>query len=205
MRPDIHRNHKSDNMLKNEVRIVVIGESHVGKTALIQYFVNREFSGKRLPTVTPCLAPVTVNTDRGKVLLQIWDTAGDEKYHSISKVFYRRAEFAVLCFESTDLDCEQNLRYWTNELRSIEPDCRLFIVATKSDLCTDTDKVMDFGQELCNKFNGDSFAITSAKTGSGVAELFQSIAERYRELKDQIDCEVCAVEIKKEARRSCLC
>lgn len=193
-------------MLKNEVRIVVIGESHVGKTALIQYFVTREFTGKRLPTVTPCVAPVTLNTsDRGKVLLQIWDTAGDEKYHSISKVFYRRAEFAVLCFESTDFNCEENLRYWTNELRSMEPECRLFIVATKCDLCTDIDKVMDFGHEMCNKFNGDSFAITSAKTGSGVAELFQSIADRYKELKEQIDCEVCTVEVAKQAPRSCWC
>lgn len=191
-------------MQKDEVRIVVIGESHVGKTALIQYFVNREFSGKRLPTVTPLLAPVTVNTqDKGKVLLQIWDTAGDEKYHSISKVFYRRAEFAVLCFESTDFDCEDNLRYWTNELRSIEPDCRLFVVATKSDLATDIDKVMDFGQEICNKFNGDSFTVTSAKSGLGVVELFQSIADKYKELKEQVDCDVCTVTVTAAPQTRC--
>ena len=193
-------------MLKNEVRVVVIGESHVGKTALVHYFINREFSGKRLATVTPCLAPVTVNTaDHGKVLLQIWDTAGDEKYHSISKVFYRRAEVAVLCFESTDFNCEENLRYWTNELRSIEPDCRLFIVATKSDLCSDIDKVMEFGQEMCNRFNGDLFALTSAKMGTGIVELFQSIADRHNELQEQLDCDVCAVEVTKEAPRACWC
>ena len=114
----------------------------------------------------------------------VWDTAGGERYHSISRIYYRGARAAVVCYDTTDADSWERLQYWIKELRKFEESCKIYICATKADLVTgntnkrrrkvDYHTTTDLAEEI-----GAVVFETSSKTGEGVEELFQRVADDY--------------------------
>jgi small GTP-binding protein len=159
------------------VKLILIGSSGVGKTSLIRSFCEHTFLDCPISTITPAYVEVSLDIGSGtSVTLQIWDTAGQEQYQSVSQLFYRDAQVAFICFDSlTELRLVDD---WAFRLREIVPDCCLLLVATKSDLLDDDGRMALTveGEERAADL-GAEYLLTSAKTGQGGLDAFMKAAK----------------------------
>ncbi|XP_025903297.1 ras-related protein Rab-24, partial [Nothoprocta perdicaria] len=116
------------------------------------------------------------------VTLGIWDTAGSERYEAMSRIYYRGARAAVVCYDLTDSSSFQRAKFWVNELQNFEENCRIYLCGTKSDLLEEDRRKrgVDFHdvQDYADEIKAELFE-TSSKTGQSVDELFQKVAEDF--------------------------
>ena len=105
-------------------KVVLIGESGVGKTSIISRYTNNSFKSQLMPT--PGANFITKNVlledENQSIKYEIWDTAGQEKYRSLAKVFYKNAAVCVLVYDITRRTSFEAIKnYWTVELKSNAP------------------------------------------------------------------------------------
>ena len=160
------------------MKVVLVGDSQVGKTCIISRLVNDVFKTNNPATIGAAFQTFTVSTATGTVALQIWDTAGQEKYRSLTPMYYRAAEIAILCYDVTNARSLEAMEQWTNELvEKAPPNMQLIIVGNKIDLAEE--RVIDkaTAASFASKHGAVHYAEVSAKTGEGVKELFVKAAE----------------------------
>ncbi len=119
------------------LKIVLIGESGVGKTSIISQFIDQIFQNDQQSTIGGTFSSKTVKCGNGKILkLEIWDTAGQERYRSVTKMFYKDANAAILVYDITNkFSFEELQKYWIEQVKeSSSQDIILAVVANKSDL-----------------------------------------------------------------------
>ena len=160
------------------IKVVLLGETAVGKSCLISRFVSDTFLTNHVATLAGSFSSKNVFYDKvnKKIKYEIWDTAGQEKYRSINKIFYQDTSIAILVFDITRKDTFEALKnYWYLELRDNSPkDIVIAIAANKCDLYeyeeVSHDEVEEFGKSI-----NALYEQTSAKTGEGIKDLFNSI------------------------------
>jgi small GTP-binding protein len=166
----------AEDPLKPAAKVILVGSSGVGKTSLVSCLFEQQFDTASLPTVAPAFCTYSTDCRDGTSIdLQIWDTAGQEQYQSISQMFYRDSQAALLCFNETEVE---SIPRWMERVKEHAPDCRIYLVATQIDLVAEDDypllnskaQAMAEGQKL-------QVFMTSAKTSQGVTDLFQTVAE----------------------------
>ena len=127
----------NENDNSQPVKIVLIGESGVGKTSIIYQFVDNIFQQEQQSTIGGTFASKKVKCDNGKILrLEIWDTAGQERYRSVAKMFYKDANAAILVYDITSKTSFEGLQnYWIPQVKESSPEnIILIIAANKMDL-----------------------------------------------------------------------
>ena len=162
-------------------KVVLVGESGVGKTSIITQFIDQTFQEDQQSTTGGTFSTKSVICDGGKVLkFEIWDTAGQERYRSLTKMFYKDANAAIMVYDITRKDSFEELKtYWSQQIKECSPEgIILAISANKSDLieqeAVDEEEARNFGKEL-----GAIFMNTSAKNTQGINSLFEEIAKKY--------------------------
>jgi small GTP-binding protein len=156
-------------------KLILVGSSGVGKTSIVGCFFQQQFDSRALPTVAPAFATAQVTASDGRTVdLQIWDTAGQEQYQSISQMFYRDSNIALVCFNEADLS---SLQRWVDRVREFTSDCQIYLVGTQVDLLN-TEELAAFNEKVQRAADEQKmkFFMTSAKTGQGVTEVFQFVA-----------------------------
>ena len=163
------------------IKVILVGSSGVGKTSLVSSFFDNPFENQDLPTVAPASCSAVVEVNDKKIELQIWDTAGQERFQAISQMFYRESHVAFVCFDPKQ---PEPVESWISRVRGEVPECIIYLVATKSDVLSQ-EEIKDLnqkGNEMLSQFQAKNFLMTSAKTGSGVRDLFESAAQCYSEI-----------------------
>ena len=106
-------------------KVVLLGESGVGKTCIIARFINNTFEENLISTTGASYAGKTMTFDEygGKsIKFEIWDTAGQEKYRSLTKIFYKDAGAAILVYDITRKDSYEEIKkYWINQIKDFAP------------------------------------------------------------------------------------
>ena len=168
------------NQMEN-FKVVLLGESGVGKTSIISQFIDSTFQEDIQASTGGTFSSKTLAYDNGKTLkFEIWDTAGQERYRSLTRMFYKDAGAALLVYDITNnLSFEEIKNYWTEQIKEAAPqDIIIAIVANKSDLYeeeqVDEGEARNLAKEL-----GAIFCSTSAKNRSGIDDLFIQIAKKY--------------------------
>jgi small GTP-binding protein len=116
-------------------KVVMIGDSGVGKTNLLSRFVDNSFTLDSKPTIGVEFATKTTNIDGKVIKNQIWDTAGQERFRAITNAYYRGAVGAIIAFDLTKSKSFENVQKWLGELRdNAEPRITVMLVGNKSDL-----------------------------------------------------------------------
>ncbi|OHT16713.1 GTP-binding protein YPT52 [Tritrichomonas foetus] len=167
-----------------QCKVVMLGASSAGKTSIIHRLVNQTFEHSIRPTLGAGLSAATVNG----VKLNIWDTAGQENYRSLARVYYRDAQCAVIVFDVTNKNSFEDVNYWLGELAacSLQDACLLFIVGNKTDLLEKDEKARQVSQESAKSLaaaNRGVYFETSAKNGNGVNELFDTLSKLFIQSK----------------------
>ena len=163
------------------LKIVLIGESGVGKTSIISQFIDQIFQDDQQSTIGGTFSTKTIKCSNGKTLkFEIWDTAGQEKYRSVTKMFYKDADVAVLVYDITNkYSFEELQKYWVQQVKDSSPKgIILAIIANKSDLIEREEVDEADARNYANEINA-LFALTSAKNNFGVDDLFLEIAKKY--------------------------
>jgi len=162
-------------------KVVLIGDSGVGKSNLLSRFTRNEFNLESKSTIGVEFATRSINVDSKTVKAQIWDTAGQERYRAITSAYYRGAVGALLVYDIAKHGTYVNVTRWLKELRDhADSNIVIMLVGNKSDLkhlrAVPTEEAKSFSSE-----NGLSFIETSALDASNVEAAFQNIlTEIYR-------------------------
>ena len=162
-------------------KIVLLGETGVGKTSIITRYIANSFSQVVMTSTGSSFFSKKIEINENKrVKLQIWDTAGQEKYRSLAKIFYQSASVAILVYDVTLKRTFENLKeYWVGEIKANAPDdIILAIAANKSDDYINQEVNIQEGKDLAKSLNA-IFVCTSAKLGNGIDDLFKMVAEKF--------------------------
>ncbi|KYQ89382.1 Rab GTPase [Tieghemostelium lacteum] len=170
--------------LKLDAKIVLLGYTFSGKTCIVKRLIDNAFDDT-IPTVGGAfsLKRSTFNNIDGNqknitVTLMLWDTAGTERYQSVNRSYYRRANAAVVCYDLTNEESWDKVRFWVDELNQNEPDIDIYIVGNKLDLIKEGAKravSQEKVQEFAEKTHASVYE-TSAKTGENIEPLFETIS-----------------------------
>ncbi|OHT11878.1 Ras-related protein RABA2b [Tritrichomonas foetus] len=154
------------------LKIVLIGESGVGKTNLLSRFSRDHFNPSSKSTIGVEFATKTLKVDDKNVKVQIWDTAGQERYRAITSAYYRGAVGAMLLYDITSSLTFSSLERWLRELReNADPNIVVMLVGNKSDM-TDLRSIAHQDGVNLAKDQGLLFIETSAKTSENVNQAF---------------------------------
>eukprot|EP00128_Syssomonas_multiformis_P005199 Colp12_sorted_trinity150504_noHs@35570 len=119
---------------KVDCKVVLLGKSNSGKTCLTERYLQGKFKDGTAITVGVVFTAKKVEVGKRSVTLGVWDTAGSERYEAMSRIYYRDAKAALICYDLTDSASFQKIQFWVDELRQNEENCLLYIVGTKYDL-----------------------------------------------------------------------
>lgn len=162
-----------------QFKLVLLGESAVGKSSLVLRFVKDQFDDYRESTIGAAFLTQTVQVDDSTtVKFEIWDTAGQERYKSLAPMYYRNANCAVVVYDITQSSSLDKARTWIRELqRQADPSIVILLCGNKTDLEARRQVSKEEAQKYAEE-EGLMWGETSAKTGEGVAEIFTTIAKK---------------------------
>ncbi|KAF2365174.1 Small GTP-binding protein domain [Trinorchestia longiramus] len=162
-----------------QFRLILIGDTTVGKSSLLRYFTDGKFFEVSDPTVgVDFFARLVQVADGTRIKLQLWDTAGQERFRSITRSYYRNSVGALVVFDVCNKRSLEHVPMWIMEAkRHIAPHQAVFVlVGTKSDLLEQRE-VRRQDAEALAQFYGIKYVETSAYSGSNVEEAFTSITQ----------------------------
>ncbi|CAK0785659.1 Ras-related protein yptc6 [Coccomyxa viridis] len=168
-------NHKADDDYDYLFKVVLIGDSGVGKSNLLSRFTRNEFCLESKSTIGVEFATRSIQVDGKTIKAQIWDTAGQERYRAITSAYYRGAVGALLVYDITKQVTFENVERWLKELRDhADSNIVIMLVGNKSDLRHLRSVQTDDAQAFCER-EGLSFIETSALESTNVESAFQRI------------------------------
>ena len=170
---------------KNDAKkIVLIGDSGVGKTCIISRFVYGNFNKNMNSTDGASYATKKLDLPKLKtsINLDIWDTAGQERYKSLTKFFYKDAAMIIMVYDVTLKTSFENLKeYWYKEVQELsEKNFVLGIAGNKSDLYEKEQVSEKEAREYAKSINA-VFGLTSAQNNTGIDQLFEDIGIKFFE------------------------
>ena len=161
-----------------EVKCVVLGDTGVGKSSLVLKFVSGNFKPYSESTIGASFQSKYVVVKGQSLKFQIWDTAGQEKYHSLAPMYYRGAAAAIVVYDITRANTFKTLRSWVDELKAQGPkEIAIAVAGNKSDMKDAREIATSTAKEYADEI-GALFLETSAKDDSNVNELFMKLSER---------------------------
>ncbi len=172
------------------LKIIVIGNSSVGKTCLIRSYESGHFSPSYLSTIGMDYFQKKILVKNNKeVVLNLWDTAGQERYHSLTQNYLKGTDGLLICVSLDEREYIKQIKFWIEKIQEVidESEINILIVGTKSDLVS---------EQVCNTFtqsietefrNKYKCVITSAKKSKGVDHAFKEIANLIIHSKEELD------------------
>ena len=157
----------------NSIKLVLLGDSGVGKTSIVTQYVTGSAPDNVNPTIGAAFVTKDVNIDGQQLELLIWDTAGQEVYRGLAPMYYRSALIAIICFDVTKKESFDSVSYWINELKTnVEESIVILVCGNKIDLEDQREITFDQASKLAEN-NSALYAETSAANGSGIDRMFQ--------------------------------
>ena len=190
------------------IKVIFIGSSGVGKTSLLKVFdpKNNSQDNQTSPTIAPENFDMQITNSRNvTVNLNIWDTAGQEQYQSLTSMYYRSSNVALLCF---DYENKNDLKRWAQRVLEQAPKCIIILVITKNDLLS-KDQLEEM-EEVSENFINDpsnncqNYFVTSSVTRYGVNELLSFVASTDTMIKtDSVNEEIINIESDTKGQKGC--
>jgi small GTP-binding protein len=187
------------------LKYIIIGDAAVGKSNLLLRYAHGQFKPEYQLTIGVEFGAKNVEIRNKLYRIQIWDTAGQENFRSITRAYYKNSVCAMVVYDITSLDSFHHVQNWIEDIRNQSPKTVLIIlIGNKIDLEEKRVVSYDEGSEFAIR-NGIIFAETSAKTGDGIEEIFlksaKEIAKNMSENYYDLTSETCGIK-KGNVRKS---
>jgi len=169
-------------------KLVLVGEVGTGKSSLVLRYTDNTFLNDDVGTIGADFKVKFINVDKKRIKLQIWDTAGQEKFRVMTSSYFGGANAVIIVFDLTDQKSLDAVEKWIKEAQSFADKSKalqFLIVGNKKDLEKERTVDKDAPRKIAEKYNA-LYCETSAKTGAKVDEAFQMIGERLRNDADDV-------------------
>mmetsp|Transcript_19980 Transcript_19980/g.36968 ORF Transcript_19980/g.36968 Transcript_19980/m.36968 type:complete len:194 (+) Transcript_19980:53-634(+) len=164
-----------------EVKVVLLGDTGVGKSSLVLRFVTNNFRPYSESTIGASFMSKMIMVNNAPMKFQIWDTAGQEKYHSLAPMYYRGAGAAIIVYDITRESSFRTLKTWVEELQSQGPsEIAIAIAGNKKDLEAQREVAEEDARAYARRI-GALFFETSAKDDVAVHEIFVQLGKKLPE------------------------
>ena len=179
-------------------KYIIIGDPSVGKSNLLMKFAHNKFTDEYQATIGVEFGAKNITFDNQIYRIQIWDTAGQENFRSITRAYYKNSVCAMVVYDITNKESFEHVLNWIQDIKDQSPKTVLIVlVGNKIDLEENRAVSYDEGSEFATK-NGLIFEETSAKTGQGIEEIFlksaKEIAKKMEENYYDLNSEICGIK-----------
>ena len=156
------------------LKILILGDSGVGKTSILIKYINNKFDESHIATIGVDYMDKTIKYKNINVKLQIWDTSGQEKFRSIARNFYRNSDAIFIVFDLNNKDTYNSIKQWINDVEEHSPNIKKILLGNKSDLEKNVSEeiIKNFAKE-----NNLQYFETSAKNGTNIKEAFKAMVD----------------------------
>lgn len=165
---------------QKKFKVVLLGESGVGKSSLVLRLVKDEWMSSQHSTVGASFFRHAVNVNGQPVNFDIWDTAGQERYKSLASMYYRGAAAALVVYDITNMDSFERARYWIQQLIANSPETIVVLVGNKIDKESERMVPREEAKRLATESSLFPYE-ASAKDGTRVVDIFRDIAAKLVE------------------------
>ena len=188
-------------------KYIIIGDAAVGKSNLLLRYVHGQFNEQYQATIGVEFGAKNLNIRDRLYRIQIWDTAGQENFKSITRAYYKNSVCALVVYDITKRVTFENVGSWIDDCRNQSPKTiNLILIGNKSDLEEQREVTYEEGKELADQ-NGIYFYETSAKNGQNVEEVFYNSADEIARKIDEnfydLENEACGIKQGIVNRKSC--
>ena len=167
------------------VKIIIIGNQSVGKTNIVTRYVKGEFSEDYMITIGMDFLTCNLKSDDKIFKLRLWDTAGSEKFRSITKGYYSNTCCALIVYDITNQNSFDSVKHWIEDVKNYtDKDTHLVLVGNKIDLKDQRKISKEDGQNLATQ-NGMDFYESSALTGDNINDIFEGICKYVNQKIDE--------------------
>ena len=176
---------KSSNEQYETIKVILLGEAGVGKTSIIDKFDKDRFNHSYYSTYSSSFITKKMKINEKNICLEVWDTAGQEQYRSLGKIFVKNSQIVVLVYDITTKQSLEELNYWYNFINNeLGEKVTLGLAGNKTDLFTKEQVTKKEGKEYAKKWNA-FFGLLSAKEDKlGIDAYFTELAQKYLEKKN---------------------
>ena len=187
-------------------KILLLGDSEVGKSCFLMRYSDNVFVENYITTIGLDYKLKTVKLDSGKTIkVQLWDTAGQDKYRTIAKNYYQGSHGILLLYDITKITSFENIREWIRDIKEeVSEKAIIFLIGNKIDL-TDNRKISkEKGEELAEEYKIPFFE-ASAKSGENVDEVFKALYKKISEVYGDLEREKGSKLNKKNKNKGICC
>ncbi|CAH3151420.1 ras-related protein Rab-35 [Pocillopora verrucosa] len=186
-------------------KLLIIGDSGVGKSSLLLRFADNMFSGSYITTIGVDFKIRKINVDGEMVKLQIWDTAGQERFRTITSTYYRGTHGVIVVYDVTSADTFVNVKRWLHEIDQNCDDVQRILVGNKDDNPEKKVVVKEDAVKFAEQMGIQVFE-TSAKDNKNVEDVFNAITRMVlRQKKEQqakANEQSGVIKVKKDKKKS---
>ena len=172
---------------RNSYKVQTLGDSGVGKSALIIRLYEDTFYENTVPTIGLDVKTITVTSDNQNHTIALWDTAGQEQFRTLSSVYYRGAHGIMLVYDVTNRQSFNNLTTWMKEIETHKPDdnIKIILIGNKIER-PDREVSREEGLDVARRHDM-MFIETSAKDATGVDQAMHELVEKMVETRRQVE------------------
>lgn len=194
-------------MTEEKIKVAFIGQASAGKTALITRMAKNYFDEERNSTIGVQESKLQVNFEDQDFILDLLDTAGQERYAEITDFYIKSCDIAIVCFDPLLDKAEDQLKFWKNFIDRYLPKNKQILVSTKSDLWSNSSPLPELVKNpnsLPGKYNTSFYIETSSLNGKNINDLINEICHTYLESKQSGDS-VETLQPAENTDKSCRC
>eukprot|EP00826_Nyctotherus_ovalis_P054311 TRINITY_DN7103_c0_g5_i1.p1 TRINITY_DN7103_c0_g5~~TRINITY_DN7103_c0_g5_i1.p1 ORF type:complete len:213 (-),score=93.66 TRINITY_DN7103_c0_g5_i1:131-724(-) len=164
--------------IRDRYKVIIVGEASVGKSCLLIRATEDTYSDNYSITIGADSSTFLVKIGEAVVQLEVWDTAGSEKYRSMIKVFFAGSHAAFIAYDITRKDTFNAVDFWLDAVRqTTSPEVKVVLVGNKKDEEEKREVTQEEANEYLEMNELFAFMETSAKTGEGVMDVFKKLAQ----------------------------
>jgi len=178
---------KSKSRTDNVIKLLILGDSNIGKSCLMVRYFENEFISCYITTIGVDFKKKDIVLDKKKFTLYVWDTAGNPRFRTITMNYIKGCNLFLLCFDTTDILTFNGLDDWIKTIQSYGGDInKIIIVGTKIDDTVNREVKLEDALIFCSKYNINYYEI-SGKSGENVESMFdEAIKLAYAPIKENV-------------------
>ena len=169
------------------LKFILVGKSGAGKTNIINNIINEKFNPANVSTTSCTYVENEIKCDNKNYKLEIWDTAGQEKFKSITKIFIAKSKIVLFVYDITSRKSFEEIDFWVNSVKELLGEKPVYgLIGNKNDLYLKEEVKVEEGEKKAEEIKA-IFRLTSAKTGYGIKEIIDDlIKECDKKIKEGV-------------------